>query len=544
MSCSVRAALLNVLSLISRIGDPWLHWVEEGCSRFSRNKSLVIIVLGLAELLIRLALLPVLPVPVPAIHDEFSYLLAADTFAHGRLTNPPHAMWVFLDTFHVLQQPTYASKYPPAPGAFMALGQLLGSPWFGVLLTLVAMVMAMTWALQGWFSPPWALLGGVLLLLKLGLVNPWMQNFYDSGVGLLGAALVLGAFPRVLKLGRARDAFLMGLGAVILASSRPLEGLIFCLPVAITLVTKLISKAPHSVKAAVPRVFVCLSIVLISGLGFLAFYNWRVTHNPLLFPYVLYHQKYFNYPIFAWQTVRPPLHYDNREFETYFNSWHRSFFALTWRGWKLRTWDTFSVWWHIYVGSALALPFFTLFLVVKDRRMRLPVSQFVICAVGLVSVVWFQPSYAAPLAATLYVLLVQALRHLRHLKVYGRPLGFFLTRLVVILLLVWVVIRAERDIRAPIQSWGAQRVAVAKKLQALPGKHLVLVRYSPEHDVHKEWVYNEAGIDAAKIVWARVIPDRDFQPLLTYFNSRRVWILYPDTSPPTIEAYSPSILKP
>jgi hypothetical protein len=75
------------------------------------------------------------------------------------------------------------------------------------------------------------------------------------------------------------------------------------------------------------------------------------------------------------------------------------------------------------------------------------------------------------------------------------------------------------------------------RLGALPGNHLVIVRYTTGTIETGEWVYNQADIDRAKVVWAREIPGIDVAPLLRYFQGRRVWILEPRFSPPRLTEY-------
>jgi hypothetical protein len=542
------------------IGSNTFVSAERIFSGLARKQRFSILVVGLASLGARVALLPILPVPEPHINDEFSHLLLADTLAHGRLTNPPHPMWLHFETFHVLMRPTYASMYPPAQGLVLAIGQAIAhQPFAGVCLSVGAMSAAICWMLQGWVSPGWALLGGLLAVIRLGILSYWGNSYWGGALAAIGGALVLGALPRVVRSERVRDALIMGLGLALLANSRPYEGFILSVPVALTLVIWLFREKQPIFWTSVRRVIIPLTLVLtVAGLA-TGYYFWRVTGSPFRMPQQIDRDTYAVAPYFLWQSPRPEPIYHHVEMHDFYLHNELNFYAGTRSlqaviaAWIVKVMHG----WFFFLGPVLTLP---LLMGVANsrygssgasadwRRMFL-LSACVISVAGLSIEVFFFPHYAAPMTGVIYLLVIIAMRATRAFSWRGKRVGLFLSRAIPLICVMMLALRASAaPLHIPLTpNWPptwyncpsvkTERVRIQAQLSGYPGKQLVLVRYRANSQSEYDWVYNEANIDGAKIVWARDMGAAKNQELLSSYADRRMWLMEPDESPPKLSPY-------
>jgi hypothetical protein len=543
-----------------QLGSAWFSRVERTFGRLARRKSLSVAVVGFSAFLLRLAILPLCPIPRPFVHDDFSFLLAADTFASGRLTNPTPAMWMHFESFHITMKPTYMSMYFPAQGLVLAAGEVLtGHPWFGLLIVTALMCSAICWMLQAWLPPTWALLGGILAVLRIGLFSYWINTYSGAAsIAALGGALLLGALPRFMKKTRLRDSLLMAAGVVLLGTSRLYEGTLLCLPVVFVLVRRIFFGKNRPPAAVLLRcTAVPLTLIVATG-AWMGYYNYRVFGSPTTLPYTVDRAQYGVAPYFVWQSQRPkPFYrhevmrkfYEQQEFDEFQNIHNISGFVpqtlLKAAGGIL-----------FFAGIIFLVPLIMLRRVLLDRRIRFLILCVLVLMAGQLVEIFFFPHYLAPFTSAFYAIGLQAMRHLRLWRPGDQPVGMTLTRLILTLCVVLTGVRLSAEpLHLGLPTWpgawasewygsdsrsGIARAQIESNLDRIPGRQLVIVRYSLDHNPLDEWVYNDADIDKSKVAWARDMDEAENLELMDYYKDRTVWLVQPDTKPVSISLYPPA----
>ena len=517
--------------------------------------------------------------PQPRIHDEYSYLLAADTFAHGRLTNPTHPLWRHFETIHELMHPSYASKYPPGQGLMLALGEVLGNPAIGLWISAGLACAAVCWMLMAFYPTRWAMLGGLLTALH-PMVLKWTQNYWGGLVAMIGGALVIGAARRLAGVGAAcnawtgrdahptigRDAAVFAVGIAILLNSRPWEG---------GLLTLLVGGALLSILAGRGRLRSTLRLgvlpaatVLALSFAWMGYYNWRVTGHATRLPYVEHEAQYWVAPTLMFLPIRPiPPTLTQESMRGVAVTWAvrsyreqhtpRGFVDSCARKIVMNLRGAFLLFdmsaddldppmslpvWLWGFRWLLLLPLAAAFWRVRrDPWLRWSIAGSALFGLLILTDTWMHPHYAAPTAGLIAVVLVGGLRSMwgwsstaclsraTGMAPGRRPVGAGMVCLIG-LCFVCSVAAACWQFRSPawVAGNGSRREVMIDYLQKQGPRNLVIVRYGDGYQINGEWVYNAADIDDSPIVWARELDPASNARLLGYFHDRRPWLLLLD----------------
>ena len=174
--------LVAILLMLGIIPKHAVSFFERRVIALAGKRTLLLVLIPALSFIVNTTIARRNGIPRAQVQDEHSYLLAADTFAQGRVTNPTPACWEHFETPHELMRPSYMSKYPPGQGLALAVGQVLtGVPIVGIWLTTAAACAMIYWMLLGFVSPPWAMLGGFVAVLHPQLIQ-WSQNYW-GGIG-------------------------------------------------------------------------------------------------------------------------------------------------------------------------------------------------------------------------------------------------------------------------------------------------------------------------------------------------------------------------
>jgi hypothetical protein len=538
------------------IGGRLFRYIEREFTRLARQKRLAVASVGLSVIVLRLALLPLFRIPLPFVPDDFSFLLMCDTFVHGRLANPTPALWTHFESIHITMQPTYTSMYFPGQGLVLAASKFVsGNPWFGLLIVSALMCSALCWMLQAWLPASWALLGGILAVLRLGVFSYWTNTYHSAGsLAALAGALVLGGLPRLMKTARLRYGILVGLGISILVVTRPYEGVLICLPVGFALIRWMMKRGNQLYPAIVGGLIAAPLALILATCAWLGYYDYRAFGNPLTPPYAVNRATYAMAPYYIWQKVRPEHEYRHKEIKDFYRQEVDFFNQLhSVKGFVPGVLQKAAFAFLFYAGFALIPPLIMVHRIFLDRRIRFLTAAIMVLCAGMVIEIYLLPHYLAPFTGAFYAIGLQMMRHLRVWRPEGRAMGVALLRLTVVVCLLMAGLRvlAEPMHFAPGEfppsnwnrlwfgprHWGVQRELVQDRLEHRPGNQLAIVQYDTKHEPLDEWVYNEADIAHSKVIWARDMSPAENLKLIDYYRDRTIWLVEPDADPVRVTPY-------
>lgn len=530
-------------------------------SRINSKKRLFVLVFGIVGFAVPMLYGYVNGFPVPHVHDELSYLLAADTYASGRLTNPTPAFFEHFEAPHILVEPSYMSKYPPMQGLFMAAGQFFfGHPIFGVWLSCGAAAAALFWMLSIWTNGKWAFLGTLLMILFIGINGYWAQSYWGGMAAATGGALFFGGFRQLFKKLSGGTTLLMILGGIVLVNARPFEGTATMVPSLIVLLIWLVRDRKNSISRKFSQVIAPAVLLTGIALSAMAYNNYRITGSAAKFAYTAHQAQYHPTALFIFQSPY--------ESATKGTPRLRKLYEYLSTSAPLRNLDSFGLPDTVYlyplygfVCLLFLLPFFLLspplmiflfvmtFPLIRRSRWLALIAGTILFTLFCMSFAafWDNYHYSASLTGCIFLLTVAGLRQI---IVYSRKNSQMKIAYALLLLLVTasfihqmiylptassmpdssamndlenVNLKLDQLTELPANIKITDlKTEIERMVEKLPDKYIALVTYDKNFTFHDEIIYNKADIANSKIIWATDLGEEKNTGLLNFYNNRKI----------------------
>jgi len=469
----------------------------------------------------------------PSFHDEFAYLLGADTFAHGRLTNPTPAFAEHFETFHEIVHPTYQSKFPPGQSIALFIGQMLGAPIIGAFGSVAVASAAAYWMLRAVLPARWAIAGALLTAIH-PLIFVWSQMYWGGGVPLIGSMLLVGGVLRIARCLRKPTSHAqpciasisIGVAIGIFLNTRLLEGGITCAVVFLWLFARAIRFS--SARVLVKPVLVAFA-TLVPILAWMGYYNSRVTGHALQLPYLLHTQQYMRSPLFTWEGELPPKTYADERMRRF----HEEYEVEEWRKVKQNFWQEagrkLGEYYEAF-GGMLLLPLLPVLPRLLRRSWIARLCLLIAVAFPVLQIaisVYFRPHYTAPMMGAVILLIVLLLREWTRVRLRNLRIGQAVAYTALMMFIVFAATSVWNDYGNE-NRLGSTRQKMIDRLENTAAQHLILVNYTPRPQQLFEWVYNSANIDSQPVIWARSLGEAKDRDLLAHYKHRRQWLLTVD----------------
>ncbi|MCH2173077.1 hypothetical protein MK489_20045 [Myxococcota bacterium] len=470
--------------------------------------------------------------PRPTTLEDFSVLLAADTFSNGRLANPPPALPTYFERPYQLVQPKYVSIATPLPALVALAGNALGDPGRASILTFALACVSVWWmlsAIRG-ISAGYSFLGSMVLTTHPNLLIDWGIGYTGASLGMLGAALVYGATFRLRKAPHSAHAWVLGLGAAILWLSWPYEGLLACVPAAWILLRDGIRPPSAGANKLTLNKLLPTLLLLLATVTFTGYFNWRTTEDPLQSPRSLYNETYASVPDLLFMERPPAKDYPNISLEILYSKDTRFTKPYTDRQDLVGFLGGLAEKAKLYGNFLLPFPLLLLLLglpwCMRDPDVRFACASLLLFGAGLAAQTFERTEFLGPFVPLGLVVLLASTARIGSFRAGPVPLGL----IVITGLIAWswnaMLDRyddhsIELQLRPTYEKNYLEDIALSN-----PGSHLALAHYAQGHHVEYDWTRNDADIDGARMVWALDLGEDANREIANHFPDHTLWLLH------------------